>query len=85
VRDDESHDVEGIVHETFERRIGETEDDGEDGAGEVAEERGPDRWERPVFAASNYDVEIVSELVTLSICQYGLTGMGVDILHKLTE
>jgi hypothetical protein len=85
VRDNESHDMERIIHETFEGWVGETENNGEDGAREVAEERGPDSWERPVFAASNDDVEIVSKLVALSICQYGLIGMSVDILQKLTE
>jgi hypothetical protein len=77
--------MERIIHETFEGRIGETEDDGKDGAGEVPEKRSPDGWERPVFAATDHDVEIVSELVTLSICQYGPNGMGLDILGELTE
>jgi hypothetical protein len=66
VRNYEPHDVERIIHETFECWVGETEDDGEDGAGEVAEEGSPDCWERPVFTAADNDVEIVSKLVTLS-------------------
>ena len=42
--DDETHDVERVVVEAFECWIGETEDDGENRAREVAEERGPDGW-----------------------------------------
>jgi hypothetical protein len=74
--------MERIIHETFEGWVGETENNGEDGAREVAEERGPDSWERPVFAASNDDVEIVSKLVALSICQYGPKGTECRFLES---
>ena len=42
--DDEAHDVERVVVKALKGGIGETEDDGEDGPGEVAEERSPDGW-----------------------------------------
>lgn len=62
---DESHDVERVVAEGFEGWVGEAEDYGEDGAGEVAEEGGPEGWEGPVRAAAYDGVEVVAELVAL--------------------
>ena len=66
--DDETHNVERVVVEAFEGGICETEDDGEDGAGEVSQERSPDCRQRPVRATTDDSVEIVSELVSLPYC-----------------
>lgn len=51
--DDETHDVERVVIEAFEGGICETEDDGEDGAGEVSQKRSPNRGQRPVRATTD--------------------------------
>lgn len=40
--DDETHDVQRVVVEPLEGRVGEAEDDGENGSSEIAEERSPD-------------------------------------------
>ena len=66
--DDETHHVKRIVVEAFEGGIGEAEDDGEDGAGEVSQEGSPDCGQSPVRATANDGVEVVSKLVALSSC-----------------
>lgn len=68
VSNDEAHHVERVIVEPFEGGIGETEGDGEDGAGEVSQERSPDCRQRPVRATTDDSVEIVSELVSLPYC-----------------
>jgi len=57
--------VQGVVAHAFEGGIGETQDDGEDGAGEVAQEGGPDGGQSPVGAAADDGVEVVAELIAL--------------------
>lgn len=66
--DDETHHVERVIVEALESGIGEAEDDGEDGTGEVSQKRSPDRRQRPVRAAADDGVEIVSKLIALSSC-----------------
>ena len=68
VSNDKTHHVQRVVVEAFESGIGETEDDGEDGAGEVSQERSPYRGQSPVGATTDDSVEIVSELVALPYC-----------------
>jgi len=66
--DDESHHMERVVIEAFEGGIGEAEDDGEDGTGEVSQKGSPDRGQCPVRAATDDGVEVVSELIALIDC-----------------
>lgn len=56
-----------VVAQSVERRVREAEDDGEDGDGDVAEERAPDDGDGPVFAAAGGDdeVEVLGELAAL--------------------
>ena len=68
VSNDKTHHVQRVVVEAFKGGIGETEDDGEDGAGEVSQEGSPDRGQSPVGATTDDSVEIVSELVALPYC-----------------
>lgn len=68
VSDDETHHVEGVVAKPLKGGIGETEDDGEDGAGEVSQEGSPDRGQSPVRATADDSVEVVPELVALTYC-----------------
>ena len=63
--DNEAHDVERVLAEGLERGICETEDDGEDGAGEVTQERSPDRGQSPVRATTDDGIEIMSKLIAL--------------------
>lgn len=63
--DDKAHDVERIVVEAFKGRVRETEDDCEDGAGDIAQDGSPERRQRPVLATANDGVKIVPKLVTL--------------------
>lgn len=62
---DKTHHVKRVVVEAFEGGIGEAEDDGEDGAGEVTQERSPDRGQSPVRATTDDGIEIMSKLIAL--------------------
>ena len=57
-----------VVAEPFERGIGEAEDDGKNGSGEVSQEGSPDGGQSPVRTTADDGVEIVPKLVALSCC-----------------
>lgn len=66
VADDETHDVQGVGGDGVEAGVSQTEDDREDGAGDVAEAWSPDDREGPLLAADVHDgVEVVAELIAL--------------------
>jgi hypothetical protein len=46
---------------------GKRQDNSEDWAGNVSKEDGEEDWDIPVFAASNDNVEVSTELVSLGI------------------
>lgn len=65
VRNDEAEDIERIVGNRSESRVGEAEDDGQDGSVDVSQQRSPPDWEVPVLALAYNLVEIVAKLVAL--------------------
>lgn len=66
--DYEAHDVERVVGQAFKSRVRETEDDGEDRARDISQDRGPERRQSPVRAPTNDSVEVVPKLVALRAC-----------------
>lgn len=68
VSNDETHHMKRVVAEPFERGIGEAEDDGKNGSGEVSQEGSPDGGQSPVRTTADDGVEIVPKLVALSCC-----------------
>lgn len=52
-----AHGVEG--------RVGEAHDDGQDRAGDVAQQRAPEDGDAPVFAGGDDDVQVEGELAAL--------------------
>ena len=69
----------------MELRIGEAEDDGEHGSGDVAEEKGKEGRDLPVLALSNNDVEITADLVALRGLVEELTGLDKNLRNRRQE
>jgi hypothetical protein len=65
VADAEAENVEGIVAELVEGRIGEAVDDGQRRRGDIAKNEGPEGRNRPVLALADDEVEIATKLVAL--------------------
>lgn len=55
---DEADDGQRVVAHGVEGRVGEAHDDGQDGAGDVAQQRAPEDGDAPVFAGGNDDVQV---------------------------
>jgi hypothetical protein len=60
MRNSEAQDHERIILQRVELWISEGEDDGEDRAGYVAQQDGPEGRDGPVAARADYDVEIAT-------------------------
>lgn len=67
VGDAETEDVKGVLSQGVECWVGETEDDGEDRAGDEAEQRAPEEGDAPVLTACDDDIEIASKILPLLI------------------
>lgn len=68
MREDEARDHERVVSEGVELGVGEREDHGQDGRGDVTEQDGPEWRDAPVRGACVVDdeeVEVAAELVAL--------------------
>lgn len=64
--------------------VGEGGDDGEDGRGDVAQDRAPEHGNVPVLAVADDDVEVTSHLVglwRLAVAFFGMSG-GRSILTE---
>lgn len=65
VRQREARDHQRVVPQRVELRVREAEDDGQDGAADVAQQHGEEGGYAPVATAAYNDVEVAAELVTL--------------------
>lgn len=84
VGDDKAHNVEGVVVDSLEIGVGETEDNSQDGAGDIAKENRPDRWKRPVLANTSHRVKIMAELVALTVLLAPvMTGRELSVTYRV--
>lgn len=71
VGDDEADDGQRVVAHGVEGRVGKAHDDGQDGAGDVAQQRAPEDGDAPVFAGGDDYVEVAGELAALLVMVSG--------------